>query len=47
MAKFKPINRSKAKTSQTKGLIPCLILIVSGIALMSVFFYYMMKSATQ
>jgi hypothetical protein len=47
MAKFKPINKSKQKTSQTRGLIPCLVLILSGIALMSVFFYYMMKSAAQ
>ena len=47
MAKFKPISKSKTKTSQTRGLIPCLILVVGGIALMSLFFYYMMKSAVQ
>ena len=46
MAKYRPINKSKTKTSQTRGLIPCLVLILAGIALMSVFFYYMMKSAT-
>ncbi len=47
MAKFKPIHKGKPKKSQTRGLVPCLLLILGGIALMSVFFYYMMKSAAQ
>jgi hypothetical protein len=43
MAKYK-LAKGKEKPSQTRGLIPCLLLILSGIVLMSLFFYYMLKS---
>lgn len=43
MAKFKTAKR-KPKVSPTRGVIPCLLLVVSGIVLMSLFFYGMLKS---
>lgn len=43
MAKFKSAHR-KPKVSPTRGLVPCLLLIVGGIALFSLFFYAMLKS---
>jgi hypothetical protein len=46
MAKFKSAARSKPKISPTRGLIPCLILVLAGIALFSVFFYAMLKSGS-
>ena len=44
MAKYKPAT-GKKKPAQTRGLVPCLILIVSGVIIMSLFFYFMLKSA--
>jgi hypothetical protein len=44
MAKYK-LAKGKRKTPPTRGLAPCLILIVSGVVLMSLFFYFMLKSA--
>ena len=46
MAKFKPVSKTKRKTSKTRGLIPCLILIVGGIVLFSLFFYAMLRSSS-
>jgi len=45
MAKFKPAGKNKPKPSQMKGLIPCLILILAGIVLFTLFFYAMLKSS--
>ena len=47
MAKFKRAGKSKSKPKATRGLVPCLILIVGGIALMSLFFYAMLKSSAK
>jgi hypothetical protein len=44
MVKYKA-PKGKPRPSSTRGLIPCLLLIVSGIALMSLFFYLMLKGA--
>ena len=45
MGKFKLV-RGKTKTaSSAKGAVPCLILIVGGIALIGILFYYVMKSS--
>ena len=44
MAKYK-VARGKPKPSSTRGLIPCLILIVLGTALACFFFYIMLKPA--
>lgn len=51
MAKYKPLKSAKGKKTvapPTRGnwrAIPCLILIVSGVALVSMLFYSMMKSS--
>jgi len=44
MAKFKTA-KGKPKQRPTKGLVPCLLLIISGIALVSMLFYGMLSSA--
>jgi hypothetical protein len=44
MAKLKPA-KGKKKKSSIAGAIPCLLLILSGIALMSLLFYAILKSA--
>jgi hypothetical protein len=49
MARYKPIGKSKDKAAPaakpTKGLIPCLLVVLGGIALFSLFFYAALKSA--
>ncbi|MEZ5353699.1 MAG: hypothetical protein R2762_13755 [Bryobacteraceae bacterium] len=45
MAKYKPAGKSAAKKSSTRGVIPCLLVIVGGIVLMSLLFYAMLQSA--
>jgi hypothetical protein len=45
MGKFK-LAHGKAKTaSDAKRAVPCLILVVAGIALIGILFYYVMKSS--
>ena len=45
MAKYKPAGSKKsAKTSQTKGAIPCLILVIVGIGIMCLLFYFTLTS---
>jgi hypothetical protein len=45
MAKFKPV-RAKSKSSPTaKGGLPCVILLASGIALVLLFVYLVLKNA--
>ena len=46
MAKFKPAKPGKKKESKIQGAIPCLILLVSGILLLSLLFYGMLKSGS-
>lgn len=43
MAKFKPA-RSAKKPSKTRGMIPCLILLLSGMVLLSLLFWAMLRS---
>jgi hypothetical protein len=49
MAKFKPAAKAKGKDVpkkvQAQKLIPCLILVIGGIVLFSMFFYAFIKSA--
>jgi len=50
MAKFKPAGRNKQKApapSPTRGLIPCAILVIGGIALFSLFFYGFLRSGVK
>ncbi len=45
MGKFK-LARGKTKaTTSSKGALPCLILIIGGMALIGILFYYVMKSS--
>ena len=45
MAKYKPVGRKKAsKGPQSKGALPCILIIVLGIALMVLLFYAMLHS---
>jgi len=44
MAKLKTA-KSKRKKPATRGLIPCLLVIISVVVLMSLFFYAMLKSS--
>jgi hypothetical protein len=42
MAKYKPAGRKKAsKGPQAKGALPCILIVVLGIALMTLLFYAM------
>ena len=43
MAKFKPA-RSVKKTPKSMGWIPCLILLLSGMALVSLLFWALLRS---
>jgi hypothetical protein len=45
MAKFKLARKGKTKEAPSRGAIPCLILLVSGIALLSLLFYAILRSA--
>jgi hypothetical protein len=42
MAKFKPVRR-KSKTATPAAGLPCVILLLGGLALVMVFLYYVMK----
>lgn len=47
MAKFKPAGSRKASPERSnKSAIPCLILVLSGIALISFLFYLILKSGS-
>jgi hypothetical protein len=45
MAKFKPARGKKARIAPPQGGVPCVILIISGILLVMLFLYYVMKNA--
>ena len=45
MAKFKAAGKKKAAAKRPGGAIPCIILVVMGIVLMSLLFYAMLKTA--
>ena len=45
VAKFKPAGSKKPKAAQSKrGFIPCLVVLVIGFVLLSLLFYFVMKS---
>lgn len=44
MAKYRA-SKSRAKKKSSKGAIPCVILILSGFALLFLLFYYVFKSS--
>ena len=45
MAKFKPARAKSKSRPAPRGGLPCVILIASGIALVLVFLYFVMKYA--
>lgn len=52
MAKFKSKTKpgggaKPAAPSSTRGLVPCAILLIGGIALFSLFFYFFLRSGVQ
>ena len=46
MAKFKPVGSKKAPAKSARSAIPCLILVVLGIAIMCLLFYFSLQSST-
>jgi hypothetical protein len=46
MAKLKPAGSKKAPAKSNRSAIPCLILVVLGIALMCLLFYLSLQSGT-
>jgi hypothetical protein len=46
MAKFKAAKTGKSKTKSTRGLIPCLLVVIGVIALVNLLFYAMLKSGS-
>jgi hypothetical protein len=45
MAKFKPVRVKSKKSAPPKGGLPCVILLLSGFALLALLFYFVMKNA--
>jgi hypothetical protein len=44
MAKFKPV-RKKPKPPAAAGGLPCVILVIAGMALFMLFLYFVMKNS--
>lgn len=47
MPKFKPARGKPKQTASAKGAIPCVILILAGMALLAILFYLVMAPAGQ
>jgi len=46
MAKFKPAGSKKASSKSALSALPCLILIILGILIMCLLFYFSLSSGT-
>jgi hypothetical protein len=46
MAKFKPAGSKKAPAKSIRKAIPCLVLLVLGIVIMCLLFYFSLSSST-
>jgi hypothetical protein len=46
MAKFKPAGSKKAPAKSIRNAIPCLVLLVLGIVIMCLLFYFSLSSST-
>jgi hypothetical protein len=44
MARFKPVREKKGTKTTARGAIPCLILVLTGMLLVSWLFFSMLKS---
>jgi hypothetical protein len=45
MGKFKPAKAKSKRTAAPQGGLPCVILVISGLALLMLFLYYVMGHA--
>jgi hypothetical protein len=45
MAKFKPVRSRKAKPAPVQGGLPCLVLILSGMVLVAILLFLVLKYA--
>jgi len=45
MAKFKPVKAKAKARAAPRGGLPCVILLASGMALLLLFLYFVMKNA--
>ncbi len=46
MAKFKPAGGKKAPAKSARSAIPCLVIVILGIAIMCLLFYFSLQSST-
>jgi hypothetical protein len=46
MAKFKPAGSKKAPAKSARSAIPCLVIVILGIAIMCLLFYFSLQSST-
>ena len=47
MSKFKPVRKGAKSNAPKPGAIPCAILIITGIALLSILFYAVLGSSVK
>jgi hypothetical protein len=46
MAKFKPAGSKKTPAKSARSAIPCLVIVILGIVIMSLLFYFSLQSST-
>ncbi|HEX4595556.1 MAG TPA: hypothetical protein VH157_14830 [Bryobacteraceae bacterium] len=46
MAKFKPAGSKKAPAKSARSAIPCLVIVILGIVIMCLLFYFSLQSST-
>ena len=46
MAKFKPAGSKKSPAKSARSAIPCLVLVILGIVIMCLLFYFSLQSST-
>jgi hypothetical protein len=46
MAKFKPAGGKKAPAKSARSAIPCLVIVILGIVIMCLLFYFSLQSST-
>jgi hypothetical protein len=47
MAKFKPPRGKRARKGVPQGALPCVVIIIGGIALLMLFLYLVLKNSGQ
>ena len=45
MAKFKPVRKKDKRAPAAAGGLPCIVLVIASLALVMLFFYFVMKYA--